>query len=160
MQRTRFPQQIPNCNSRHLSEGLAFLSSLKAPYVLKADGLAAGKGVLISRRSKKLKVVERNAGGQFGSASSKVVIEEFLSGIECSVFAITDGINYKILPEAKDTSALAKATPAEYRRNGSYQSGSVLRRPIHEKVEDAIVRPTLPAWPTKTFRTKGLFSSV
>ena len=86
-----------------VEEGCAFLATLTAPYVLKADGLCAGKGVLILPTLEKAQNALREMlGGQFGNASSRVVIEEFLSGIECSVFVLTDGRNYKILPEAKD----------------------------------------------------------
>ena len=86
-----------------VEEGCAFLSTLAAPYVLKADGLCAGKGVLILPTLEEAQNALREMlGGQFGNASSRVVIEEFLSGIECSVFVLTDGHNYKILPEAKD----------------------------------------------------------
>lgn len=86
-----------------LDEGLRFLETLKAPYVLKADGLCAGKGVLILNSLEEARHELREMlGGMFGTASSQVVIEEFLSGIECSVFVLTDGRHYKILPEAKD----------------------------------------------------------
>lgn len=86
-----------------VEEGCAFLATLAAPYVLKADGLCAGKGVLILPTLEEAQNALREMlGGQFGNASSRVVIEEFLSGIECSVFVLTDGRNYKILPEAKD----------------------------------------------------------
>lgn len=86
-----------------VEEGCAFLATLAAPYVLKADGLCAGKGVLILPTLEEAQNALREMlGGQFGNASSRVVVEEFLSGIECSVFVLTDGRNYKILPEAKD----------------------------------------------------------
>ena len=86
-----------------VEEGCAFLATLTAPYVLKADGLCAGKGVLILPTLEEAQNALREMlDGQFGNASSRVVIEEFLSGIECSVFVLTDGRNYKILPEAKD----------------------------------------------------------
>ena len=87
----------------NIEEGINFLRSLKAPYVLKADGLAAGKGVLILPT---LEEAEKELGamldGMFGASSATVVIEQFLSGIECSVFVLTDGENYKVLPVAKD----------------------------------------------------------
>lgn len=86
-----------------VEEGCRFLETLKAPYVLKADGLCAGKGVLIiDSLEEAQRELREMLGGMFGNASSRVVIEEFLSGIECSVFVLTDGKNYKILPEAKD----------------------------------------------------------
>ena len=86
-----------------VEEGCRFLETLKAPYVLKADGLCAGKGVLIiDSLEEAQRELREMLGGMFGNASSRVVIEEFQSGIECSVFVLTDGKNYKILPEAKD----------------------------------------------------------
>lgn len=89
--------------AQNLQEGLDFLASLKAPYVLKADGLCAGKGVLILPTLEEAqKELKEMLGGMFGSASATVVIEEFLSGIECSVFVMTDGTHYKVLPVAKD----------------------------------------------------------
>ena len=100
---------IPTANyetfhSESYQQGLTFLEQMKAPYVLKADGLAAGKGVLIiddlDNAKEELKLMINES--KFGDASAKVVIEEFLSGIELSVFILTDGTNYKILPEAKD----------------------------------------------------------
>ena len=118
-----------------LEEGLKFLETLKAPYVLKADGLCAGKGVLILPTLEEArKELKEMLGGMFGTASSSVVIEEFLSGIECSVFVLTDGRNYKILPEAKDY----KHRP-EHRRHGECVSRPVRypgmdaesRRPHH-----------------------------
>lgn len=89
--------------AENLDEGLAFLETVKAPYVLKADGLAAGKGVLILDSLDEAKAELNNMlGGKFGSASATVVIEEFLKGIEVSVFVLTDGEHYVLLPEAKD----------------------------------------------------------
>ncbi|MGE5393393.1 MAG: phosphoribosylamine--glycine ligase [Candidatus Saccharibacteria bacterium] len=128
-----------------LSEGLAFLKTMRSPYVLKADGLAAGKGVLIiNELAEAEQSLKEMLDGQFGAASSKVVVEEFLSGIECSVFAITDGKDYKILPVAKD-----------YKRIGEGDSGlntggmgSISPVPFADeafmkKVEDRIIRPTV-----------------
>jgi phosphoribosylamine---glycine ligase len=87
----------------NLNEGIEFMGSLSSPYVLKADGLAAGKGVLIiNDLTEAQNALREMLGGKFGQASKKVVIEEFLSGVEVSVFIITDGKDYKILPEAKD----------------------------------------------------------
>lgn len=128
-----------------IEEGVAFLKTLKAPYVLKADGLAAGKGVLIVPTLEEAEKELRDMlGGMFGQASAKVVIEEFLSGIECSVFVLTDGKHYQILPEAKD-----------YKRIGEHDTGlntggmgSVSPVPFAnaewmKKVEDRIIRPTV-----------------
>lgn len=128
-----------------LEEGLKFLETLKAPYVLKADGLCAGKGVLILPTLEEAKKELREMlGGMFGNASARVVIEEFLSGIECSVFVLTDGKNYQILPEAKD-----------YKRIGEHDTGlntggmgSVSPVPFADeawmkKVDERIIRPTV-----------------
>ena len=132
-------------DGEHLEEGLKFLETLEAPYVLKADGLCAGKGVLILPTLEEArKELKEMLGGMFGNASSRVVIEEFMSGIECSVFVLTDGRNYKILPEAKD-----------YKRIGEHDTGlntggmgSVSPVPFAtkewmQKVEDRIIRPTV-----------------
>ncbi len=140
-----------------LSEGLAFLSSLKAPYVLKADGLAAGKGVLIiSSLEEAEKSLKEMLAGQFGSASSKVVIEEFLSGIECSVFAITDGINYKILPEAKDYKRIGEGdTGLNTGGMGAISPVPFCDARFMKKVEDAIVRPTVAGLANENIPYKG-----
>ena len=128
-----------------VEDGCAFLETLQPPYVLKADGLCAGKGVLIlPTLDEAKKELKEMLGGMFGNASSRVVIEEFMSGIECSVFVLTDGKNYKILPEAKD-----------YKRIGEHDTGlntggmgSVTPVPFAtkewmQKVEDRIIRPTV-----------------
>ena len=146
MQRHHIPTARYNTfDGTTLNEGLAFLETLSAPYVLKADGLCAGKGVLIlPTLDEAKKELREMLGGMFGNASAKVVIEEFLSGIECSVFVLTDGQHYKILPEAKD-----------YKRIGEHDTGlntggmgSVSPVPFAtpewmKKVEDRIVRPTV-----------------
>ena len=128
-----------------VDEGIAFLETLQPPYVLKADGLAGGKGVLIISDLEEAKKEFRDMlDGMFGNASARVVIEEFLSGIECSVFVLTDGKHYKILPEAKD-----------YKRVGEHDTGlntggmgSVSPVPFADrewmkKVEKRIIRPTV-----------------
>ncbi len=131
--------------NQNLPDGIAFLKSLQAPYVLKADGLAAGKGVLIidSITEAESALTEMLA-GQFGDASSKVVIEEFLSGIEVSVFAITDGKNYKILPEAKDYKRIGEGdTSLNTGGMGAVSPVPFADAIFMEKVEKQIIQPTI-----------------
>ncbi len=128
-----------------LSEGMAFLKTMDAPYVLKADGLAAGKGVLIINELPEAeKSLKEMLEGQFGAASSKVVVEEFLSGIECSVFAITDGKDYKILPVAKDYKRIGEGdTGLNTGGMGSISPVPFADEVFMKKVEDRIIRPTV-----------------
>ena len=131
--------------SGNLEEGLAFLETLKPPYVLKADGLAAGKGVLIieslEETKNSLKVM---LDGQFGDASRKVIIEEFLNGIEVSVFVITDGKSYKILPEAKDYKRIGEGdTGLNTGGMGAISPVSFADAEFMEKVEKRIIQPTI-----------------
>jgi phosphoribosylamine--glycine ligase len=132
-------------NNQNLNEGFAFLETLKAPYVLKADGLAAGKGVLIIESLEETKnSLKEMLAGQFGVASRKVVIEEFLSGIEVSVFAITDGKNYKILPEAKDYKRIGEGdTGLNTGGMGAISPVPFADSVFMEKVEKQIIQPTI-----------------
>ena len=131
--------------SENLEEGLSFLKSLQSPYVLKADGLAAGKGVLIINDLQEAEdSLKEMLGGQFGTASSKVVIEEFLSGIECSVFAITDGKDYRVLPVAKDYKRIGEGdTGLNTGGMGAISPVPFADEVFMQKVEDRIIRPTV-----------------
>ena len=128
-----------------LEEGKAFLRTLQAPYVLKADGLCAGKGVLILDTLEEAeKELEEMLGGMFGGASSRVVIEEFMSGIECSVFVLTDGKDYVILPEAKDYKRIGEGnTGLNTGGMGSISPVPFATKEWMKKVEDRIIKPTV-----------------
>lgn len=132
-------------DSATLEQGLKFLETLQPPYVLKADGLAAGKGVLILPTLEEArKELGEMLGGMFGEASRKVVIEEFLDGTECSVFVLTDGTNYKILPEAKDYKRIGEHdTGLNTGGMGSMSPVPFATKEWMQKVDSRIIRPTI-----------------
>lgn len=140
-----------------VEEGCRFLETLQPPYVLKADGLCAGKGVLIVPTLEEAKKeLHDMLGGMFGNASSRVVIEEFLSGIECSVFVLTDGKHYKILPEAKDYKRIGEGdTGLNTGGMGSVSPVPFADKTWMQKVEDEIIRPTVEGLAAEHIDYKG-----
>lgn len=151
---TAMYQTITNEN---IQEGIDFLQSLTPPYVLKADGLAAGKGVVILDKLAEAKEELNNMlGGKFGKAGNKVVIEEFLDGIECSVFIITDGKNYKILPTAKDYKRIGEDnTGANTGGMGAISPVSFANNDFMQQVEKNIIQPTLKGLQQEGITYKG-----
>lgn len=149
--------QYKSFSAETLEEGCKFLESLEAPYVLKADGLAAGKGVLIISDLDEAKQELKNMlDGKFGSASATVVIEEFLSGIECSVFVLSDGENYKILPVAKDYKRIGEGdTGLNTGGMGSVSPVPFADKVFMQKVEERIVIPTIQGLKKENICYKG-----
>lgn len=158
-----FKNNIPTAgyksfNKNNIEEGIGFLETLKSPYVLKADGLAGGKGVLIlddideARRELRI-MLEEN---KFGNASNTVVIEEFLDGIELSVFVITDGKNYKILPEAKDYKRIGEGNIGLNTGGmGAISPVPFADEDFMKKVENKIIKPTIQGIINEKFHYKG-----
>ena len=146
MQRHNIPTaRYKSVTAATIQEGLDFLETLEAPYVLKADGLCAGKGVLILPTLEEAqRELKEMLGGMFGDASATVVIEEFLSGIECSVFVMTDGIHYKVLPVAKDYKRIGEGDKGLNTGGmGSVTPVPFADEEFMEKVRTRIIEPTV-----------------
>ncbi|MEO9502347.1 phosphoribosylamine--glycine ligase [Nonlabens ulvanivorans] len=141
-----------------LKEGMGFIDSLKPPFVLKADGLAGGKGVLIISDAQEAKesLEEMLVGGKFGAASNKVVIEEFLDGIEMSVFVLTDGDSYKILPTAKDYKRIGEGdTGLNTGGMGAVSPVPFADDVLMQKIEQKVVIPTVEGFKKENLVYKG-----
>lgn len=140
-----------------IEDGYRFLESMKAPYVLKADGLAAGKGVLIVTSLDEAKrQLQAMLAGMFGASSRKVVVEQFLSGIECSVFVVTDGTDYKILPVAKDYKRIGEGdTGPNTGGMGAVSPVSFANAEFMQKVEERIIIPTIKGLKQENITYRG-----
>ena len=143
--------------SENIEAGIEFLKTQTAPYVLKADGLAAGKGVLIiDNFDEAVSELRSMLDGKFGAASATVVIEQFLSGIECSVFVVTDGKNYKILPEAKDYKRIGEGDKGLNTGGmGAVSPVSFANAEFMQKAEERIIRPTVEGLHAEKINYKG-----
>ncbi|MDR0733247.1 MAG: phosphoribosylamine--glycine ligase [Dysgonamonadaceae bacterium] len=158
MMRHQIPTaQYLSVTKNNVDKGIAFLETMKPPYVLKANGLAAGKGVvIIDRLPEAEKELNAMLNGRFGKAGETVVIEEFLSGIECSIFAMTDGKSYKILPEAKDYKRIGEGdTGANTGGMGAVSPVSFAVPAFMKKVEERIVIPTIEGLKNENIDYKG-----
>lgn len=140
-----------------IEDGYRFLENMKAPYVLKADGLAAGKGVLIVTSLDEAKrQLQAMLAGMFGASSRKVVVEQFLSGIECSVFVVTDGTDYKILPVAKDYKRIGEGdTGPNTGGMGAVSPVSFANAEFMQKVEERIIIPTIKGLKQENITYRG-----
>ena len=151
------PARYQSFTAAEYDEACKFLETLQAPYVLKADGLAAGKGVLIlPSLSEAKRELKEMLSGMFGAASATVVIEEFMSGIECSVFVLTDGKNYKILPVAKDYKRIGEGdTGLNTGGMGNCSPVPFANDEFMQKVEERIVKPTIAGLSKEGLEYKG-----
>ncbi len=158
MQKYNIPTaRYKSFNNEQFDEAVQFLETLNAPYVLKADGLAAGKGVLILNDIEEAKnELQKMFGGKFGSSNTNVVIEEFLDGIELSVFVITDGENYKILPEAKDYKRIGEGdTGLNTGGMGAVSPVPFADKEFKQKIEQKIIAPTVKGLKEEKIDYKG-----